>query len=233
MTASASAPAASVAAGLVVEDDPDCRDWLARQLREAFGDIPVTTVAAVTPARDWLRTGWSRRTAAAGANPGTLVALIDLGLPDGTGIEVIGEIARGIPDAIAVVTTIYDDDGHLFDAIAAGAAGYLLKDCPGGVLTDYLRRIRNGEPPLSPSIARRILGSFRAAPAPAATAVELTPREREVLSLLGRGLRSTEAARVLKVSEHTVATHVKAIYAKLNISSRAEAALEARNLGLV
>lgn len=236
-------------AGLVVEDDNDARPWLADCLREAFGGIPVTQTADVASAKRWLA-DWLEA-----ESPRRLVAVVDLGLPDGSGIEIVRLLASRGDAAAAVVATIYDDDEHLFAAIAAGAAGYLLKDRSAPVMVDYLRRIQAGEPPLSPSLSRRILAHFRdGGPAPGSVSVapaaapcaptspvsspisalsdSLTPREREVLALLGRGLRSAEAAAVLKLSEHTVASHIKAIYGKLNISSRAEAALEARNLGL-
>ena len=134
-----------------------------------------------------------------------------------------------------VVVSIYDDDAHLFDAIAAGAQGYLLKDEGAEVLVGRLREIARGEPPLSPSIARRILCHFHR-PHDAATAPRrelLTPRETEVLALLGRGFRIGDAADSLGLTRHTVAGYVKIIYSKLNISSRAEAALEAKRLGLV
>jgi DNA-binding NarL/FixJ family response regulator len=137
-----------------------------------------------------------------------------------------------------IVTTIYDDDDHLFEAIAAGGQGYLLKDQNPDTLIQYLHRIDQGEPPLSPSIARRILEHFStarsAATAPSPRPDEtLTPREMDVLRLLGRGLRVNEAARVLELTPHTVAGYVKNIYRKLNISSRAEAAVEAVRRGLV
>ncbi len=136
-----------------------------------------------------------------------------------------------------IVTTIYDDDHHLFDAIAAGAQGYLLKDQHPDTLIEYLHRIDAGEPPLSPSIARRMLQHFSRSrpPAPAAIPAEevLTAREMDVLRLLGRGLRVNEAAHTLGLTPHTVAGYVKTVYRKLNISSRAEAALEAARRGLV
>lgn len=224
-------PAGSVPlAGLVVEDDATARPWLADCLLQAFGTIPVTTADDVSSARAWIA-GWMAQD-----TERSLVALIDLGLPDGSGIDVIRLLAGGGGTVVPVVTTIYDDDAHLFGAIAAGAAGYLLKDRSRDVMVDYLRRIQAGEPPLSPSLSRRILEHFRSPPQPLPAAPPaadgLTPRERDVLALLGRGLRSSEVAGVLKLSEHTVASHVKAIYVKLNISSRAEAALEARNRGL-
>jgi DNA-binding NarL/FixJ family response regulator len=134
-----------------------------------------------------------------------------------------------------VVVSIYDDDAHLFDAIAAGAQGYLLKDEGAEVLVGRLREIASGEPPLSPSIARRILAHFHR-PAEACNWSRrevLTPRETEVLALLGRGLRIGDAAQSLGLTRHTVAGYVKIIYSKLNISSRAEAALEAKRRGLV
>lgn len=235
-TFAGAAPDVPALIGLVVEDDPQTRDWLTGCLRAAFGDVPVSTAENVAGARAWLA---DRN--AAGDDGRMLIALIDLGLPDGSGVDVVRLLA-GKENAVPVVTTIYDDDGHLFDAVAAGAAGYLLKDRSAPMMVDYLRRIQSGEPPMSPSLSRRILEYFRtaAAPAPPEQAPEptqepvaaLTPRERDVLALLGRGLRTSEAAGVLKLSEHTVAGHIKAIYAKLNISSRAEAALEARNRGL-
>lgn len=123
-----------------------------------------------------------------------------------------------------------------FDAIAAGAGGYLLKDMGRDELVRYLRRLEAGETPLSPAVARRMLDYFRARPVLIQTVepeAALTPRETEVLRLIGRGLRSGEAAKVMSVTELTVAGYVKAIYRKLNICSRAEAALEAQKRGLV
>jgi len=218
---------------LIVEDQTETRLWLSGILREAFPGVVIAEAADLASARAWLKQHQAK------ANPLLFdLALIDLGLPDGSGIELITQLNRDFPAVIPIVTTIYDDDAHLFDAIAAGAKGYLLKDQDAVALGHLLRRIEEGEPPLSPSIARRMLDHFRQHP-PASVAahqtlpdIALTPREVEVLRLIGRGLRVGEAARVLTLSEHTVADYVKSIYTKLNISSRAEAGLEAARRGL-
>jgi DNA-binding NarL/FixJ family response regulator len=221
------APTPEPARLLVVEDVAPTRDWLARTAADALGSTPVCadTLAAA-------RAALARVDQAA-----PLVALVDLGLPDGSGVELIREIAARGPHATAIVTTIYDDDAHLLDALAAGAAGYLLKDRDAAELGTRLRGLAAGEVAISPAIARRILELFRARAAPVAQAdeeeqVPLTARETDVLRMIGRGLKVAEAASALGLSEQTVAGYVKAVYRKLDISSRAEAALEAVRRGL-
>lgn len=221
--------------GLIVEDQADTRAWLAHMLKSAFDGIRLTEVSTLRAALDWIATHAHELSENAAARH---IALVDIGLPDGSGIDIVRELARRHPSVTPIVTTIYDDDQHLFEAIAAGAQGYLLKDQHPDTLIQYLHRIDKGEPPLSPSIARRILQHFsktRSAVAmlPDAADEALTPREMDVLRLLGRGLRVSEAARVLGLTPHTVAGYVKNIYQKLNISSRAEAAVEAVRRGLV
>lgn len=219
---------------LVVEDQPETRDWLLELVREAMPQAELVTFGGLVDALTWLRGLDDRDRGRIG------LALVDLGLPDGSGIELIRELADTCADALPVVSTVYDDDSYLFDAIAAGAQGYLLKDQDRELLLHRLYRIKDGEPPLSPSIARRMMNYFRreptavaAAPLPAVEEGMLTPRELEVLALLGRGSRVPEAARRLGLTEHTVSTYVKIIYRKLRISSRAEAALEASRRGLL
>lgn len=211
---------------LVVEDQKDTQAWLVEIAREAFGAIEVAVGADLAAGHAWL----DEASASAKA-----IALIDLVLPDGCGIDLIRRVVERHPGVMPVVVSIYDDDAHLFDAIAAGAQGYLLKDEGAQILVGRLREIARGEPPLSPSIARRILAHFhRPDEGPSAPRRELlTPRETEVLGLLGRGLRISDAADSLGLTRHTVAGYVKIIYSKLNISSRAEAALEAKRRGLV
>ncbi len=215
----------SVPAGcLIVEDRPDTCAWLREVVGEAFPGIAIATAANLREARAWL---------AEPAWPLTL-AVLDLGLPDGTGVDLIGDVLAAWPDAVPVVATIYDDDAHLFDSLAAGAQGYILKTEAPDSVADCLRRIEAGEPPLSPSIARRVLDHLRGRPSPKPKddEADLTPREVEVLTLIARGLTAPEAAREIGLKPQTVAGYVKVIYQKLHVSSRAEAVLAAASRGL-
>jgi DNA-binding NarL/FixJ family response regulator len=205
---------------LLVEDLPESQRWLTRALEASFPGVAITATASLAEAREQLQ-----------ARPAPALALVDLGLPDGSGIELIAELARRAPGTVCVVASIYDDDRHLFPALRAGAQGYLLKDQPWEQIAELLRGIVEGRPPLSPAIARRLLGYFRPAPDPELEG--LTAREREVLSLIGRGITQAETARLLGISAHTVCGYVKDIYRKLSVSSRAEAALVAQRIGLI
>ncbi|MDM0117813.1 response regulator transcription factor [Variovorax sp. J22R133] len=216
---------------LVVEDLADVRDWLVEIARAVFHGIEVTAVGRADAAMN-----------CAGGEAFD-VALVDLGLPDGSGIDVVRTLHRQQPQCLAVVVTIYDDDEHLFPALQAGAFGYLLKDQPREVLAAQLLRIASGEPPLSPPIARRVLSFFgqnsagRAPPQPQPASqvrtVRLTEQETVVLQRVAKGYTLPEIAQQLGLSRHTIAEHVKNIYRKLDVSSRAEAALEAARRGLV
>lgn len=213
---------------IVVEDISETRVWLSEVLRQAFGDIRIDHAIDLRSARRWFA---NRVTGNLG-----LLALVDLGLPDGSGIELIREIKQQHPEVEIVVTTIYDDNVHLLDAMAAGAHGYLLKDRDAEELVTQLRGLDRGEAPISPSIARRILDQFRIHAGlkrtPLNDAPPLTERETEVLRLIGRGLTLSEAGAILKIGSQTVASHVKNIYRKLGIATRAEAALEAAKRSL-
>lgn len=207
---------------LLVEDQPTTRDWMLAVLRQAFPGLAVETVGTLRAAQAWLD----------GHKGALWLAVIDLGLPDGSGIDIVRRLARERPETLPIVATIYDDDAHLFDAIAAGARGYVLKDEEAALLVGYLQRIERGEPPLSPSIALRMLDHFRTPAARPSDDAGLSPRETEVLTLLARGLTVAEAARRLGLQPQTVASYVKVIYQKLCVSSRAEATREAVRLGL-
>lgn len=213
---------------LILEDIPATRDWLVRAAGSAFAGAEIATMGSLAEARRWL--------ADLPADGRPIVALVDIGLPDGSGTAFIAELVRAAPQATIVVTTIYDDDAHLLEAMVAGASGYLLKDRDVGEIARRLTGIVHGEVAISPAIARRILHLFRSQTlllgAVQAEPVPLTARETDVLRMIGRGLKVAEAAGALGLSELTVASYVKAIYRKLDISSRAEAALEAARRGL-
>jgi len=223
-----------VSHGLVVEDIPQTCEWLAGILSDTFDGIDVGTASNLETAHHWLKQNWGPHKTQFQSTQ--KIALIDLGLPDGSGISLLRKLTKHYPSVIPIVITIYDDDNHLFDAIAAGAQGYLLKDQSPDILTKYLRRIQQGEPPLSPAVAQRMMTFFQNRNQEnfeQQTNEHLTTREVDVLKLLARGLRNSDVSRILKISEHTVAGYVKSIYRKLEICSRAEATLAAMNLGLL
>ncbi len=241
---------------LILEDNPVARSFLCRVVRESFSDpIVITEAGDLESARRQIAaSGGARGTA--GVDPFKLV-LVDLELPDGNGIELLEELAQY--PATKVVTTLYSDDDHLFPALQRGADGYLLKEDRFEVLVEELQKIVRGQPPLSPAIARRLLTHFRlgartdAPPAESGfttpmdfagssrpVAIEkaleherLTPRESEVLTYLSKGFTIKEIASLMGIKWFTVNDHIKSIYKKLNVSSRAEAAVLATKQGLV
>lgn len=204
---------------LIVEDLSETRRWLAEIVTTAFPGCEIHEAAS-------MRAGIGQ-VAARDFD----VALIDLGLPDGSGLDVLRNLRLLRPQTICVVTTVMGDDASIVGALSAGAQGYLLKEQPQDLLTRQLRQTAEGIPALSPSVARRIMEHFRRT-GPAAPDDDLTAREREVLGLIGRGLRNGEVAAQLSIAETTVAGYIKSIYRKLGISSRAEASWHAARLGL-
>jgi DNA-binding NarL/FixJ family response regulator len=213
---------------LIVEDIPDIRTWLGQVAQAAFPQVQVVAAAR----RDEALALVLQREFD--------LALIDLGLPDGSGVDVVAALHQAQPRALPVVVTIYDDDEHLFPALQAGAFGYLLKEQPKDVLVAQLVRMTQGEPPLSPPIARRVLAYFGGARErrvvlmrQVENEVALTDRETEVLQRVAKGYTLPEIAAQFGLSRHTVADHIKQVYRKLNVSSRAEATLEAARRGLV
>jgi len=213
----------SIRQAMVVEDQPALAQWLVQTLEEAFPGVHVVYAGTLQAARLVLKEL---------ATPE--IALIDLGLPDGSGVDLIREIAAAHPNCQCVVSTIYADDQHLFPALRAGAGGYLLKDQPRERIVQSLRGIAAGEPPLSASIARRLLRVFGdTTPAAAETGESLTPRERETLALIAKGFKIAEVATSLGVTRNTAHGFIKNVYRKLKIGSRAEAATEAARMGLI
>ena len=204
----------------MVDDLADVRAWLADALREAFPGIDVALAANLGEAMAKLETS-------------PQIALIDLGLPDGNGTQLIEALRKRDADTLCIVATVFDDDAHLFPALRAGAQGYVLKDRDRDALAAMLRGIVDGQPPLSASIARRLLRHFQPAVDAGEAQVPLTPRETEVLRLTAKGLTVGEVATVLALSRHTVSGYLKDIYRKLSVGTRAEATLEAARRGLV
>ncbi|MBN8503735.1 MAG: response regulator transcription factor [Burkholderiales bacterium] len=209
---------------LLLEDIPEIRSWLKTLVQQVF---PRSTVVECSRVSDAL---------AAIPRQRFELALIDLGLPDGSGVAVVEALRDQQPEAQSVIVTIHDDDEHLFPALQAGAFGYLLKEQARELLVEQLQRISQGEPPLSPSIARKVIAYFtsqqRKPQSPVVPDVQLTERETEVLLRVAKGFTLPEIGVQLGLSRHTIADYVKQIYRKLNVSSRAEAALEAQRLGL-
>jgi DNA-binding NarL/FixJ family response regulator len=210
---------------LLLEDLPEIRAWLRKLVLQVFPGATISESARVQDAMALV------------AAVKFDLALVDLGLPDGSGVDVVTRLRDLQPDAQSVVVTIHDDDEHLFPALQAGAFGYILKEQARELITEQLQRISQGEPPLSPSIARRVMAHFSAKSRPQAQSsllpnVNLTDRESEVLLRVAKGYTLPEIGVQLGLSRHTIADYVKQIYRKLNVSSRAEAALEAQRLGL-
>lgn len=239
---------------LILEDNPVARGFLCRVVRESFSDVSSITEAGDLEAVRRLLGHSAGQKAPSSADPFQLV-LVDLELPDGSGLELLSELANY--PATRIVTTLYSDDEHLFPALQCGADGYLLKEDRFEVLVEELQKIVRGQPPLSPAIARRLLTHFRsgdgmpsaygtgntnnsaiplAAPAAPAAPLDherLTPRENEVLTYLSKGFTIKEIANLMGIKWFTVNDHIKSIYKKLNVSSRAEAAVLASKQGLV
>jgi DNA-binding NarL/FixJ family response regulator len=152
------------------------------------------------------------------------VVLFDINLPGMNGIECVRRLKPRLPDTQFVMVTVYEDANHIFDALAVGASGYLLKQMRRRELLDALKDVHAGGSPMSSQIARKVVQSFRRNETESeGQTVELSPREREVLELLARGYLYKEIAEMLKISVQTVNTYIRRVYEKLHVRSRAQA----------
>jgi len=223
---------------LIVEDDAAFRDRYAAILAQ---DPAFEVVASVGTGGEGMAMLDLRK-------PDVL--LVDLGLPDISGMSVIQHATKTLPKCECMVVTVFGDEEHVLASIEAGAAGYLLKDASEENFLNGIRELIAGGSPISPIIARRLLKRFQAdAPSPAPTAasapnnmikigegdsdIALSSREREILLLASKGFNYPEMGKLMGISPHTVTSHVKKIYRKLAVHSRGEAVFEANRMGLI
>jgi DNA-binding NarL/FixJ family response regulator len=197
----------------IVEDDVPAREIIAGWIRSAEGfrlvgeyDDAETAIAEMPPKKP-------------------SVVLFDINLPGMNGIECVRKLKPRLPDTQFLMVTVYEDANHIFDALAVGASGYLLKQMRRNELLDALKDVQAGGSPMSSQIARKVVQSFlrHETESSPGEAVELSPREHEVLELLARGYLYKEIAEMLKISVPTVNTYIRRTYEKLHVRSRSQA----------
>lgn len=195
----------------IIEDDASAREILTDWIRQAHGFRCVSQHGSAESALMKLQA----------EKPS--VVLMDINLPGMSGIECVRQLKPQLPDTQFVMLTVYEDTDHIFDALAVGASGYLLKQTPRDELLTALKDVHAGGSPMTSNIARKVVQSFLR-PAPQADeSVNLSPREREVLELLACGYLYKEIADNLGISVATVVTYIRRIYEKLHVRSRAQA----------
>jgi DNA-binding NarL/FixJ family response regulator len=205
----------------LVEDNAVFRRTVRRIVEELPG---ISAVDAFGSGEEALRALES------GLRPDTV--LIDLGLPGIDGVEGIRRIKAAAPAAQILVLTVFEDDEKIFRAVCAGASGYLLKSASMQEIADAVEEVRRGGSPMTPRVARRVLGMFSKL-APVQQDYGLAPREREVLELFVQGCTNKEVAARLALSVHTVDTYNRSLYEKLHVNTRSGAVAKALKEGLV
>jgi DNA-binding NarL/FixJ family response regulator len=235
----------SLSPGTTLEDDASCRIFIL----EDDAIVRASLIETITREPDMHVVGEAdclaaARAALAGLADQPDIMLVDLGLPDGSGLDLIREVRLLDDPPRVLVFTVFGDRRTVSDALAVGADGFLLKDSRPRDIAQAIRAAHEGGVPISPKAAAQLLRALRsdsgaslAPPAAADPAVPpdygLTARERETLETLARGFTKREAAEILGVSPHTIVSHVKAIYQKMAVNSRSEAVFEAINSGLI
>ncbi len=195
----------------IVEDDAQTRKIFASWISSASGFR--------------LAGDWGDAEKAIGALPTRKpnVVLMDINLPGISGVEAVRKLKPLLPATQFVMLTVYEDADHIYDALAAGATGYLLKQTPRRELLNSIEEVHRGGSPMTSNIARKVVQSFRQPPQNPADGEQLSPREQEVLDLLARGYLYKEIADRLNISCPTVNTYVRRMYEKLHVRSRAQA----------
>jgi DNA-binding NarL/FixJ family response regulator len=206
---------------LIVEDDPGFREHFAKAVRNST-DLALAGEANDLP--EGLRLLDS-------TSPNVL--LVDIGLPSGSGVELIRHAHQRLPKCNIMVVTVFGDEQHVLKCIEAGASGYLLKDAAAIDIVNQIRALCAGGSPISPLIARQLLKKFQPLDSAHEPQLRLSQQERKVMELSSKGYNYEEIARLLEVSRHTVETYVKRTYRKLQVHNKTEAIYEARKLGLV
>lgn len=195
----------------LVEDDPQARKILAGWISRAVG---------FSLAGQW---GDAEHAIAELPHQKPNVVLMDINLPGVSGVEAVRQLKPRLPQTQFVMLTVYEDADHIYDALAAGATGYLLKETPREELLRALEDVHRGGSPMTSNIARKVVQSFRQPSISKVPEEELSPREQEVLELLARGYLYKEIAERLNISVPTVNTYVRRMYEKLQVRSRAQA----------
>jgi len=207
-----------------VEDNPQTCEFLVACINAHPQLAVAASFATLASARAWF------------ARHSSDLLLVDLGLPDGSGLALMREVHARWPQCDMLVVSMFGDEVNVVASIEAGAVGYVHKDDEAADIAETLLAVKRGASPISPMIARHLLRRMRPAapePEPVAVAVALSPREQEVLQHIARGLAYAEIARLQGVTVHTVQTHIKKLYGKLAVHSRSEAVFEANRLGLL
>jgi DNA-binding NarL/FixJ family response regulator len=206
---------------VVIEDQREVRESLAVLISGSGGFLCVRSYRTMEDALDTI----------AGTRPD--VILTDIGLPGMDGVEGARILRERLPEVPILALTVYDDDDNVFNALCAGASGYLLKNTPPARLLESLREVANGGAPMSPEVARRVVRLFRTFRPPASSACDLTPQELALLRLMVEGHHYKTAAQELGISTNTVSFHLKNIYEKLQVHSKTEAVARALREHLV